>query len=346
LEPIFTSEDISQQLPTETKKFAMIDRFWRKLMSQAQDRPLLIDFLSDRKILEGLLENIKVAEIVSKGLSLYLDSKRLAFPRFFFLSDDELLQILSQTKNPASVQPHLRKCFENIAQLVMESDNKIKAMVSGDGEIVPFHQEFYPQGAVEEWLLKVENSMKSSVRESIRSALVDYLKMPRAEWVLKWPGQVVIGVGQTFWTQQVTEAIQDSASNGLQKLHATLNSQLQELVALIRTDISPVARLVLEQLIVIEVHARDVVQRLIEHKVSNVNDFEWMSQLRYYWEADDLIVKIVNARFKYGYEYLGNTGRLVITPLTDRCYLTLAMAMSLNLGGAPQGNYIYIYSFF
>ena len=73
-------------------------------------------------------------------------------------------------------------------------------------------------------------------------------------------------------------------------------------------------------LITIEVHARDTIDKLAKANCSSVNDFEWVGQLRFYWDKDlnDCVVKQVLSVFVYGYEYQGNNGRLVITPLTDR----------------------------
>ncbi|XP_069062696.1 dynein axonemal heavy chain 1 [Pleurodeles waltl] len=335
LEPIFSSEDINRQLPVESKRYQTMERTWRKIMKNAVENNQVIALCPDPRLLESLRECNKLLELVQKGLSEYLETKRASFPRFYFLSDDELLEILSQTKDPTAVQPHLRKCFENIAKLMFQPDLQITHMYSGEGEEVQLSTGIYPTGNVEDWLLEVERVMKASVRDYIERSIKVYKQTPRTEWVLNWPGQVTIAGCQTFWTKDVSDAL--DAGDLSTRLFPQLSAQLSDLVALVRGRLSRMQRTVLSALIVIEVHAKDVAAKLVDEKVTSVNDFEWISQLRYYWTRDDLYIRAVNAEFIYGYEYLGNTGRLVITPLTDRCYLTLTGALHLKFGGAPAG---------
>ncbi|XP_053845413.1 dynein axonemal heavy chain 1 [Vidua macroura] len=335
LEPIFSSEDIKRQLPVESQRYNIVDKDWRRVMKSANANPEVISLCPDPELLEKLQNCNKLLELVQKGLSEYLETKRAAFPRFYFLSDDELLEILSQTKDPTAVQPHLHKCFENIARLKFQEDLQITHMYSGEGEEVKLFSPITPSENVEDWLVEVEKSMKASVRDNIEKSIGVYPETPRTTWVLQWPGQVVIAGCQIFWTKEVSEALE--AGDLSSRLYPQLSAQLGDLVALVRGRLSKMQRAVLSALIVIEVHAKDVAAKLVEENVTSMNDFEWISQLRYYWTRGDLYIRAVNAEFIYGYEYLGNTGRLVITPLTDRCYLTLTGALHLKFGGAPAG---------
>lgn len=154
---------------------------------------------------------------------------------------------------------------------------------------------------------------------------------------------------KVFWTQDVATSIKTGGVKGLEENVQTLNQQLRNITVLVRGRLSSLERKTLGALCTIDVHARDTVVKMIEAGVSHEDDFDWMSQLRYYWvEAwkdgqavkkgdNTLVARIVNAKCLYGYEYLGNTMRLVITPLTDRCYRTMIGAIDLLYGGAPEG---------
>ena len=109
------------------------------------------------------------------------------------------------------------------------------------------------------------------------------------------------------------------------------------LIEVVRGEISRLQRCTIEALVVLEVHSRDVIRELLDHNITSPTEFAWLKQMRYYWEDSDVWVRITNSRMDYNYEYLGNSGRLVITPLTDRCYITLCGAVYLNYGGAPEG---------
>ena len=334
LQPIFSSEDIQEQLPLEAKKFMQVDRLWRRALGDAKARPHMLTVCTNKAQIEHFVEANKQLDTVQKGLADYLETKRLAFARFFFLSDGDILQILSQTRNPLTVQDHLGKCFEAITLLEFEDDLQIVAMESKEGESVRFKEPMYPEGNVESWLGKVEQCMFQSVRETSFLAIQDYEATPRKEWVLKWPGMTVLCVGGIFWSKEVEAAIEAHDMAG----YVTKSTDdLLDLTDLVRGKLTKLQRLTLGALITIDVHARDVVENLQHANLQTIGDFEWVSQLRYYWKKDDVYVDMVQASRPYGYEYLGNTPRLVITPLTDRCYMTLMSAMHQNLGGAPAG---------
>jgi dynein heavy chain len=117
LQSVFDSKDIMEQLPNETEKISGIDQIWRNLMSQVKQNPNVIEICKYEGRLESFIEANKILEVVQKELNNYLETKRAAFARFYFLSNDDLLSILSETKDPTRVQPHLRKVFENMEKL-------------------------------------------------------------------------------------------------------------------------------------------------------------------------------------------------------------------------------------
>lgn len=337
LEPIFGSEDIMRQMPTEAKNFRKVDSTWRDIMEYVEADTRVLQATGMHEMLDKLKDCNDLLDDIQKGLNDYLEKKRLFFPRFFFLSNDELLEILSETKDAQRVQPHLKKCFEGIKSLRFHKTDEIVGMLSEEEEYVPFSGKIFPadaKGMVERWLSQVEELMKTSLRDIAQDSVIAYFMNKRNEWIVAWPGQIVLCASQIHWTSEVCESFDD---NSITEYLDKCSEQIEETVALVRGKLEPGSRITLNALIVIDVHARDVVKMLVTRNVNDVMDFNWIAQLRYYWLEGSITVSMLTTDVDYAYEYLGNSFRLVITPLTDRCYRTLMGALKLNLGGAPEG---------
>ncbi|CDS38073.1 dynein heavy chain [Echinococcus multilocularis] len=345
LEVIFVAGDIANQLPNEAKRFQKLDTAFRKLMKEAMEVQFVMkSCLTDRKLdTLSMLQN--ELEFCQKALNDYLDAKRNAFPRFYFISDDEMLSILGG-KEVGSIQEHIVKMFDNIKGYQYRQDGKstiITAMVSCEEEVMPFHRPVYVVGKVEEWLLAQESEMQRSNRLITKRALFYYCyKKLRVDWMLDFLGMVVLAATQiwfTWETEDVFKRMKAGQRRALKDFNRKLLDQISQIVRMVRGYLEPNVMKKLETVLILDVHAKDITESFIRDSIHAVEEFEWESQLRFYWvrDLDNLKVRQVSAEFDYGYEYFGMNGRLVITPLTDRIYLTLTQALSLCLGGAPAG---------
>ncbi|XP_036364895.1 dynein heavy chain 6, axonemal-like [Octopus sinensis] len=355
LESIFSAPDIIRQLPSEGKMFRQVDKSFKDIMRKLLKRPRALRACLQPGLLEALQNNNALLNSIQKCLETYLEVKRLSFPRFYFLSNDELLEILAQTRNPLAVQPHMKKCFDAInlldfgekdkdledIQAHAETMKTIYAMISPEGEIVSLGRDLKTRGNVEDWLGKVEEAMFASIRQLVKRAVLDHDETEYKTWLFSFPNQVILTVSMVMWCRDAHLCL-ESEDNCLEMMgifEQKCFNDLNQLAALVSGKLSKLNRATVCALITTKVNARDIISELVKKQVDSIESFDWQKQLRYYWDTttDMCIIHMSNSDYFYGYEYLGASPRLVITPLTNRCYLCLMGALQLDLGGAPAG---------
>ncbi|XP_046533401.1 dynein axonemal heavy chain 17 [Equus quagga] len=349
LESIFIgSEDIRAQLPEDSKHFDEIDLEFKALMADAVKTPNVVEATNKPGLynkLEHMKKNLAVCE---KALAEYLETKRLAFPRFYFVSSADLLDILSNGNDPVEVSRHLSKLFDSLCKLKFRLDASGKplkfglGMYSKEDEYVDFDRECDLSGQVEVWLNRVLDRMCATLRHEIPEAVVTYEEKPREQWIFDYPAQIALTCTQIWWTAEVGLAfsrLEEGYENAIKDYNKKQISQLNALITLLIGNLSAGDRMKIMTICTIDVHARDVVAKMILAKVESSQAFTWQSQLRHRWDEEKhhCFANICDAQIQYSYEYLGNTPRLVITPLTDRCYITLTQSLHLIMGGAPAG---------
>ncbi|XP_060805314.1 dynein axonemal heavy chain 8 [Amyelois transitella] len=345
LEAVFVGGDIAKQLPAEAKRFGTIDKTYVKIMYRARDIVNCVETCTSDDTLKQLLPHLyEQLEACQKSLTGYLETKRLIFPRFFFVSDPVLLEILGQASDPHSIQPHLPSIFDAMYTVDFDDKERIINMNSDNGETIPLDRPVACIGGVEIWLNTLLDTMKDTVRNMIANISQTMAGDPEFEFLVgfwNFPGQAGLLGMQILWTSDAEYALKKAKVDRFimrltnQKNLDLLNGLIDQTV----TDLTPLARTRVETMITIHVHQRDIFDDLVRMRIKSPIDFEWQKQARFYYfeDSDDCIVSITDVDFLYQNEYLGITERLVITPLTDRCYITLSQAIGMSMGGAPAG---------
>ena len=360
---LFGSSDIKAQLPAEWSRFKSVDSEFITLMRRIASRPYAMEVLNIENLQRSLERLGNLMGVIQKALGEYLEKQRRDFSRFYFLGDDDLLEIMGNASEPVKVLSHLSKMFAGMVGARHDNTNmpedmitRLDAMLSKDGEVVPFNEPIsIMQGMnVKQWLKEMEDKMKTTLALLLEQAVAEDAssgvssgeegKKKFVEWATKFPAQVMILATQINWSMGVDESLRDEDStSALKEKLKLLEWKLEVMAETVLSELPPQSRKKFEQMITELVHQRDVVRDLLKDNVTSAMDFRWLYHLRYSYNpsapklTEKLTVSLSNATFYYGFEYLGIGERLVQTPLTDKCYLTLTQALHFRMGGSPFG---------
>lgn len=251
-----------------------------------------------------------------------------------------MLEIFGQSQNLEVLQKHVNKLFPGVNKLIMNVANNENLTIvglksTGSDERVTLAKEVSMTSSIEEFLQNFDAEIKNTLKLLIHQCFQekDFLTMSTIE---KYPMQVLCLVKSFHFTSETEKAI---STMSLQNLLSSKKNDVKILSNLLHESSTRESESKIRALLIDLVYQVTTVEYLIRHNVTDLNDWHWLQQIKFFYSTrnQSISIKMVRAEFEYSYEFLGHYNKLVYTALTHNCYLTLTQAMVLGLGGNPLG---------
>jgi dynein heavy chain len=217
---------------------------------------------------------------------------------------------------------------------------QIVGLRSREGEAVALAEPVDARGPAEAWLGRLVAGMQGEMRRRARDAAFEVYEQDLSEFLFNRPAQMALLGLQFRWAADASAALEAAAAGDRAAPGRALKEAeriLRELVALaLRPDLGKAQRAALEAAVTVHIHQVEASAELARARVKDPGDFLWLRQCRAAWREDlgTVMVSLCDVELEYSFEYLGVRERLVITPLTDACYVALTQALGMFLGGS------------
>lgn len=357
------AQDIRKQLPKETAEFELHHQLLLDLVEWMASNPNVLVCFTRPTLHDSLTHSLGKLERIEKSLEMFLQTKRQFFPRYNFLSDDDLLALLGQSRQLHAIQAQVSKCFDTISRLEITNfgasaaqnpfpaaanSSKLGDIIgihSFDGEFLQLLKPVAMDGAIEQWMAALEEQIHETLKLSLVACVAAQRKTKKDRWWKDWCGQLVLTASLIHWTADTTRSLMEltkaaaasnagkdaavpssvgatkevpletaAAATSIKTLKLNQSASVRRLAEVVRLPHSSSDREKLIALITAEVHARDILDRLIRSNCHSHHHFLWTSQLRFFLrDGGSCWIQQLNGEFPYGYEYLGNHHRFSLS---------------------------------
>ncbi|KAI5952826.1 DYN1 [Candida jiufengensis] len=338
LDGVFGNEnnEVKNLLPIEYSRFMNLSFEFMTLLKRIYKFDKVIEIIQITDLQTLMVRFLKTLSTIQISLSEYLEKQRDLFPRFFFLGNEDLLELIGASNDVSRINRHIKKMFIGVGELKFDQDShSIVGVISAEGETLQFVEKvsLIEYTMLHEWLTQLEIQIKNSLIDSFSknypkwSSIVENLDENKLMKLLdEVPGQLSILILQVMFTDQVENDLVKNYENNIK-------SVLQILPSILRTTKSTLLQKIVQNMIIEILHQLDTINQLESSDLNLI----WQVQQKFYHSGRKVIMRQARCEFEYGFEYLGVTEKLAYTPLINNCYLTMTQALALKLGGSPKG---------
>lgn len=337
LDGVFDSKSgIRRLLQSEASRFQMVSNEFISVLKRVFKHNFVIEILGIPDLQDIMQRISESLSRIAKALGEFLEKQRDLFPRFYFVGNEDLLEIIGNMGDFSKISKHLKKMFAGVNDLKVENDS-ITHVSSPEGEVLKLVDaiSLLKYSRVDEWLTQLDYEIKHTLSVMVADSLEGFTDNKFEAWIGTYPAQVTLLTLQISWTKLIEESITTKNFDGILKdLESYLN---------ILSGISKGKNKAVESFIIEILHQKNTTEHLKAQNIDNIHDFRWVSQQRFYYAFEEsdylkrLEVRQATKSFVYGFEYFGVMERLVSTPLLQKCFLAMTGALDQGLGGSPFG---------
>lgn len=328
--------ELKNQLPAESHKFSSLTLEFNMIFGTLIEANSPLDVLHTTEYLAMLKRLLDSLNTVRKSLYDFLESQRSLFPRFYFVGNEDLLQLVGSNNDFSVISSHIRKMFPSIDQIFIK-DGLLTSAVSPEGETIHFKKPIdtssFPK--LHELMTVFESELKYTLAHLLEECLNCFSLDSMTKIIVNYPFQITLLALQIYWT-----SFMEQEKNEYHNMLASLSTVVDKLLLEKWNATEAHMFLKLESLIAEIIHLTECTASLIQHGSRSIT---WSNMQRFYYLKDVIepckrvIVKQNNIEMLYGFEYIGVPESLIHTPLLEKCFSTMVHALSKNLGGSPFG---------
>ena len=373
LQPLFSQDIVKNALPNQATRFNVIQAKWKAIAESTLSDTKIFSVCSYPTIIEDFTDNNHQIEDILLSLNDYLELKRSAIPRLYFISNEEVLKLISTTDFGVFTE-QISKVLMNIIRLDAHSigssesvspnsdgagsnfaDLKIFGVAGEDGDILTLSEPVSCSGQIEEWIPDLFSSMQKSMKETLSVSLSRYSSSPLNKWLMTVSTYIAAITLNISFTRDIEDCFNNLEANprSFRQYETTLKHKVQELMTAMNNPISANEIQKISSILTLILYQFEKAHIFTDRKSSHNWKIDWENCFCYKYDTASMNV-LLNYRdntWEHGLEYWGMAPSTIITPAIEQAIVNLCAARAggdvpivYGLNGAGKTNLLHFYA--